>query len=132
LRLRGDRRLLGAEIASFGEPFLAAAVHVPHVFVPVDLQLPERPRREPVVVVAVEHDRGLVVDAAPAEQRFELVGRHDVAHQRIAQLRRPVPADGPRNVSLFVRGRIDVHFDNAHAGVGGVLRNPVGGDENAW
>ena len=96
----------------------------------VDLQLPERPRGEPVVVVAVEHDGRLVVDAGAPEQLFELLHRHDVADERVAQLGRPVPAGGARHVSLIVRGRIDIHFDDADARVGGMLRDPVGGDEH--
>src|SRR5262249_20717421 len=65
LRLVGglrQLRRLGAQLASFGQPLLAAAVHDADVLMAVDLQLPERPGREPVVVVAVEHDRRLVVD----------------------------------------------------------------------
>src|SRR5947207_11867696 len=57
LRVR-KRWLVGAELPPFGQPLLAPAVHDPDVVVAVDLQLPEGPRRKPVVVVAVEHDRG--------------------------------------------------------------------------
>ena len=58
--------------------------------------------------------------------------RDDVAHERVAELGRPVPADGAGNVALIVGCRVDVDFDDADAGVGGVLRDPVGGHENAW
>jgi hypothetical protein len=105
-------------------------VHDPHVLVAVDLQLPERPCREPVVVVAVEDDRGLVVDTGLAEQLFQLPGRHDVADERVAELGRPVPAGGPGNMTLIVCSRIDVDFDDADARVGGVLRHPLSGNEN--
>ena len=96
----------------------------------VDLQLPERPRGEPVVVVAVEHDRRIVVDAGLPEQLFELVRRHDIAHHRIAQLSGPVPPGGAGHVALIVRSRIDVHLDDADAGIGRVLRDPFGRHEH--
>jgi hypothetical protein len=90
----------------------------------VDLQLPERPRGEPVVVVAIQDDGGLVVDAGAPEQIFELLHRHDVADNRVAQFRGPVPAGCARHVTLIVGGGVDVDFDDAHAGIGGVLGHP--------
>jgi hypothetical protein len=33
-------------------------------------------------------------------------------------------------MTLIERGGIDVDFDNADAGIGGVLRDPFGRDEN--
>ena len=130
VRLRGDRRLLGAEVAAFGEPFLSAAVHDPHVLVPVHLQLPERPGGKPVVVVAVQDDRRLVVDAGAAEKGFELVRRHDVAHNGVAELGRPVPACCAGHVSLIVRRRIHIDLDDPDAGVGRMLCDPIRGRED--
>ena len=63
---------------------------------------------------------------------FELVFRHDVAHQRVAELGRPVPAGRARDVPLIVRGRVDVDFDDANAGVGCVLGNPLRIYEHGW
>ena len=83
----------------------------------VHLQLPERPRRKPVVVVAVQHDRRVVVDAARAEQRFEFLQRNDVADDRVAEFRRPVPAGRAGNVSLVVGRCIHVDFDHAQPGI---------------
>src|SRR5262245_55134073 len=51
IRLGRKRRLVSAELPAFGEPLLSAAVHDPHVLMTVNLQLPERPRGKPVVVV---------------------------------------------------------------------------------
>ena len=45
------------------EPVLAPAVEDADVAVAVQLELPVGPRREPVVVVAVEHDRRVGADA---------------------------------------------------------------------
>lgn len=53
---------LGIQNAAFGDPLLPAAIHRPHVPVPVHLHLPERPSGEPVVVVAVDDHRGFVPD----------------------------------------------------------------------
>src|SRR5262249_50613573 len=51
------------ERALLFEPFLAAAVDEPHIFVAVKLELPESVSREPVVVIAVKNDGGVVRDA---------------------------------------------------------------------
>src|SRR5262245_61549759 len=96
----------------------------------VDLELPERPGSEPVVIVAVQDDRGLVVDATLAQQFFELFDRHNIADQRVTELSSPVPSGGAGHVALVVRGRIDVDFDDANSCIGCVLRHPVGGHEN--
>src|SRR6185436_4699972 len=130
VRLRGERRLLRAQVAGYGKPLLAAPVHDPHVLVAVHPELPERPRGEPVVVVAVEHDRRVVVDAALTEQLLQLPDGNDVAHERVAQLGRPVPSGGAGDVSLVVRRGIHVDLGDADVGVFGVLRYPVGRYEN--
>ncbi len=96
----------------------------------VDFQLPEGPGREPVVIVAVEHNRCLVVDAGAAEQFLEFLDGHDVADQGVAELGRPVPAGGAGHVALIVRRGIHIHFDDANASVGGVLRDPFSCDQN--
>ncbi len=127
---RRERRLAGAELAALGEPLLAAAVHDLDVVVAVDLQLPECPCREPVVVVAVQHDRRLVVDAGPAEQILELLDGNDVAHERVAQLGRPVPAHRAGHMTLIVSRRIHVDLDDTDTGVTRMLSNPVGCDEH--
>ncbi len=96
----------------------------------VNLQLPERPRREPIVVVAVQNNGRLVVDAALPEQFFELLHWDDVADERVAELGRPVPAHGAGNVALVVRRRVNVNLDDAHARVVAVLGDPLGRDED--
>ena len=96
----------------------------------VHLQLPECPRRKPVVVVSVENNGGVVVDAGVSQQLLHLRLGRNVAHQRVAQLRRPVPADGAGDMSLVVGGRIDVHFRNPDGGIGKMLADPIGSDQN--
>ena len=72
-------RHVGRGRAALGDPLLARAVHQLHVVVAVVLEVPVRVGGEPVVAVAVEHDRVLVRDPAAAEQRAELVRAEEVA-----------------------------------------------------
>jgi hypothetical protein len=116
-------------LAVLGEPLLAAAVHETHVLVAVELELPEGPRREPVVVVAVEDDRGVVGDPACREQLLQRLLRDDVSLDGVAELGLPVPADGARNVALVVGGGVHVHLDDRHVGVVAVLLDPIGRDQ---
>ena len=51
--------------------------------------------------------------------------------ERVAELGRPVPAGGAGHVSLIVGGGVDVHLDDAHAGVWRVLSDPVGCHQHA-
>ena len=121
----GGFRRVGAELLAFGQPLLAAAVHNSDILVAVQLQLPERPGGKPVVVVAVQDNRGVVVDSRRAKQFFELVLRNHVAHDRVAQLRRPVPADGARHMTLIVGRRVDVDLGDANLGILEMVSDPV-------
>src|SRR5262245_20280685 len=96
----------------------------------VDLELPERPSSKPVVIVAVQDDRGLVVDAAPAQQLLKLLDRHNVAAQCVAELCGPVPSSCARRVALVVRSDIDIDCDDANSSISCVLCHPGGGHEN--
>ena len=86
----------------------------------VQLELPVRPGREPVVVVAVQDDRRVRADARFGQQRAEVLAAGDVAADPVGQLARPVPADGARQVALLVGGRVDVDLDEADVRVGQV------------
>ena len=99
------------------QPVLAAAVEDPDVAVAVQLELPVRPGREPVVVVAVQHDRRVRPDPDSRQQLAEVLATGDVAADPVGQLAGPVPADGTREVALLVRGRVDVDLDEADLGV---------------
>ena len=112
------------------EPELAAAVEEAQVGVPVEQQLPVGPGGEPVVVVAVEHDRRVGSDAALREQRAEVLAAGDVAADAVGQLAGPVPAHGARDVALLVGGGVDVDLDEADGRIVEVGFRPVGRDED--
>src|SRR5438045_390480 len=92
----------------------------------INFQLPKGPGGEPVVVVAVKDDRRAVVDACIAQQPLDLVLRRDIADERVAKLRRPVPAGGAWDMTLIVGGRIDVDLRNSDRWIGNVLSDPIG------
>ncbi len=115
----GDRAL-------FFEPFLAAAVDEADVLVAVELQLPQCVGGEPVVVVTVEEDGGLVGNAGGAEKFFEGGFVDEVAADAVLELGLPVPAYGAGNVALVVGGGVHVDFDEAEIGGIEILRGPIG------
>ena len=83
LRARRLRRRRPA----LGQPLLAAAVHQFGVADAVHLQHPQRMGGEPVVVIAVEDDRAVAVDAGLPQQPFHRGAIGHVPAQRILQLR---------------------------------------------
>ena len=95
----------------------------------VQLELPVRPRGEPVVVVAVQHDRRVRTDPRVGQQLAEVLARCDVAADPVGQLAGPVPADGARDVALLVGRGVDVDLDEADVRVVEVVLRPVGVDE---
>ena len=123
---RVEHRLVGAQLTTFSDPFLAAAVHQAHIAMTIDFQLPEGPGRKPVVVVAVKHDRRVVINPGLSEQCLELRLGDDVADEGVAQLGGPVPARRTGHMPLIVSGGIDVNFNDADICVVGMPGNPVG------
>jgi hypothetical protein len=95
-----------------------------------DLEQPKAIGGKPVVVVAVENDRGVIVDSGIAKQLFQLGFRDDVAYERVAELRRPVPPYRSRDMSLVVGGRIDVDLGDSDRRILQVLACPIGADED--
>ena len=95
----------------------------------VDVEDPGAPGGEPVVVVAVEDDRGVLVDAELAQQRLEFLLRGDVALHRVDQVGVPDDVLRARNVAALEQARLDADLDDADLRVGEVLLQPVGGDE---
>ena len=91
----------------------------------VNLGLPEGPGGEPVVVVPVEHQGGVVVDAGLRHQLFELRFRKNVANHRVAELGVPGPGDRAGHVAFVVSFRVDVDFHHAHVGIVGVTGHPI-------
>ena len=135
LLLRGVRRGLAlrelvGQLAAVELPLLAAAVEQLHVLVAVELEVPVRVGREPVVVAAVEHDRVVVGDARANEQRLELRLADEVPADLVLQVGRPVELDGARDVALVVGGGVLVDLDEDDPGVVEMLLDPLGGDES--
>ncbi len=63
------------------------------------------------------------------QQLAEVLATGDVAPDPVGQLARPVPADGARQVTLLVGGRVDIDFDEADVRVVQVRERPVAVDE---
>src|SRR5437867_1092909 len=97
-----ERRALGDEGPTLGDPLRATAVYEPRVLVTVVLQEPEEPRREPVVVVAVHDDGGVLRGPVPREELLELLLVEEIAHGLLLQVALPVHADRTRRVTLVV------------------------------
>lgn len=131
--LREGRDFVGRRIVVV-DPVVAAAVHQVNVLVAVVLELPVSVGGEPVGVVAVEDDRGVLGDTVRTEEVLEvLLGQH-VAGRLVLQLGLPVEPDGTGGVTLVVRLGVHVHFDESVRRVVAlelveVALHPVRGDE---
>ena len=112
------------------DPLLARAVHELHLVVPVVLQVPVGVGGEPVVAVAVEHDRVVVRDAARAEQLAEVLRPEEVALHLVLEVLLPVEADRARDVRLRVERRVLVHLDDPDRVVVEVVLDPLRVDQN--
>ena len=99
---------------------------------PVILEHPERPGGGAVVAVAVEHDRGVLVDARPSQERFELGDAGYVPFYRVFQVRVEPPADGSGDMALMIPLlEVGVHLHD-HDGrvVLRLLRHPLCADQD--
>ena len=92
---------------------------------PVHLQVPVRVGREPVVLVPVEDDRGLVADPTPAEDALEGLPVDDVALDGILEVVAPVELDRSRDVAFLVQVGVLVDLGDDEIGVAEVLGEPV-------
>lgn len=107
----------GSDIGRVGAalqfPFAAAAIQQLHVVAQaVDIEHPGAPGGEPVVVVAIEDDGGVLVDPEPAQQRLELVATGDVAIDRLDQVGVPDHVLGARNMATFEQSGFDADLDH--------------------
>ena len=125
-----ERRRVGRQRTFLGDPLCPAAVHQLGVLVPVVLQQPEEPGGEPVVVIAVRHDRRLGRDPVLRQERFQLLLVEKVAHRMLLEIDLPVEADRAGNVPLVVGRRVHVDLEDADIWILRVLREPFGLDEN--
>src|SRR5579884_3114916 len=91
----------------------------------VILEQPERPGREPVVVVPVENNRGVIADTSAAEQCFEMFFVDWGAHHLVLQLFLPVESDRAGYMSLLVGFRINIDLDQAHIWIVQVGLDPI-------
>ena len=96
----------------------------------VDLQVPVRVGREPVVLVAVEDDRRVVVDPTLAEDALEGLPVDDVALDRILEVLAPVELDRSGDVALLVEVGVLVDLGDDQAVVPEMLSRPVGRHED--
>jgi hypothetical protein len=100
--------------------------------VAVDLQVPVRVGSEPVVLVAVEDDDGIVRDPAIAHHPLERRLLDEVALDRILKVVTPVQLDRARDVTLVVEIRILVDLGDDDFLVVQVLGEPVRRDEHRF
>jgi hypothetical protein len=94
------------------------------------LKDPESIGGPPVVLVAVEDDRGLRRDAMTAHQLSKL-GRADiVAHQRVVEIIVPVDVDRAGDMAGLVEQDIFVAFGEAYIRVVQMVGQPGGADQH--
>ena len=129
-RLRAELlRLVARQVAArrpaLRDPLLARAVHELDVVVPVVPEVPVGVGGEPVVAIAVEHDRVLARDAAAAEQLAELRRPQEVALDLILEIPLPVEADRAGDVRLRVERGVLVDLHDADRVVAEVVLDPL-------
>jgi hypothetical protein len=98
--------------------------------VAVQLEVPVRVGREPVVVAAVQDDGVVVADALLGQQRLELLLVDEVATDLVLQFGLPVELDGAADVAAVVGRGVLVDLDEDDARGVQVLLGPVGRDEH--
>src|SRR4051812_30849960 len=128
-RRRALRNLLD-QLTAVELPLLATAVEQLDVVVAVELEVPVRVRREPVVVAAVEHDRVVVANALRRQQLLELLLVDEVTTYLVLQVLTPVDAHRAADVVLVVRRGVLVNLDEHHLRVVEMCLDPVGVDED--
>ena len=98
----------------------------------VVLEKPEEPRREPVVVIAVRDDGRCRRDPILCKQLLELALLDEVPDRMLLQVRPPVESDRTRDVTLVIRGGVDIHLERADVGVLGMVGEPICLDEHVF
>ena len=95
----------------------------------VIFHLPEGPSGKPVVVVAIEDHRGVVVYAGTAQEAFHLFFADDITAKGLLKLIVPIPGHGSRHMALFVGGGVNIHLNQTNVGVASVFGDPLGGGQ---
>jgi hypothetical protein len=94
------------------------------------LEHPERVAGPPVVLVAVEDDRGVRRQTQARGQRFEAILADVVAANLIVEVGRPVHVRRARHVTGSIEQRVLVRLDDADLGVVEMIGDPVGRDQD--
>src|SRR5829696_1155822 len=131
-RVAAARRDVGrfaGQLAALQLPGLAAAVEQLDRAVPVDLVVPVGVGGEPVVVAPVQDHGRVRGDAEGVLELGELLGRDEVAAQRVLEVGVPVDGHGPADVPAGIRVGVLVDLDHAQVGVVQVGGQPVGRDQ---
>lgn len=122
----GTVRRLAGQLAALRDPAITAAVEEADVLVTEEGEDPQRVRRPPVVLVAVDHDRVVAGDALAAQQLGEALAVDVVPHDRVVELRVPVHLHRSGNVARLVEEHVLVRLDDHEAGLSQVGGEPLG------
>jgi hypothetical protein len=125
VRLRPPRDVGGDRVA-FGDPLGPPAIHQAQVRMPEQRADPQRIRGPPVVLVAVEHQRGVPADPLLRHQPGEAGPADVVAGHRVVEFGVPVELDRARDVAGVIQQHILIGLGHHQAGVVKVLCHPLG------
>ncbi len=126
---RGFRRYVQGGLAPLGEPQVASPVEQPNVRMAEQGEHPQRIRRPPVALVAVDHHGVVAGDALAVHQLGELLAGDVVAHPRVVEVGVPVDLDRAGNMADVVEQHVLVGFHDGQTGSAHVGGQPVGGDQ---
>ena len=125
----GSARNIQRAVAPVVHPQVASAVEQPHIRVAEEREDPQRVRRPPVALVAVD-DHGVVARNPFAVHQFrELLTVDVVAHPWVVEVGVPVDFDRPGDVADVVEQHVLIGFDDGKSGPAQVAGQPVGGDQ---
>ena len=106
-------------------PLLPPTIHDPHILVPIHREQPERIARVPVVLIAVQDNGGIIVDAPAAHELLEALLVHEIARYRVLHIDMPVELDCTWQVTNFIQQYIFIYLDQANIGVVEMFGNPT-------
>jgi hypothetical protein len=121
--------LVGGQGSALVHPPQAAAIHHLHIANPEQLKDPQRIGGPPVVLVAIEDDRGVLVDPLRAKQALEPIPIDVVADQLVIKIVGPVDLDCAGDVTGVVEQKVFVGLHQSDLGILEMLGHPIGRDE---
>src|SRR5690606_17117742 len=107
---RGYSWLLGAQLAAFGYPFVASAIHQAYIFVAEQREDPQCVGSPPVGLVAVDDHGGLAGDALGGHQLRKSLAIDVVAGDLIVQFGVPVNLQCPWYVAGGIKQDVFIRF----------------------